>query len=249
MIKYAHLLVTAAQYAFNLFIPPRCLVCQRIVKRDNELCAKCFSMLKFLPDNCCPVCARPYIYPLDETESYVCPRCQKKRQYLHRLKAVVAYDDFIKQLILPLKHAGKTEAVRFLAHLMYGRAADMLQSADVLIPVPLHWLRLAKRQYNQSALIAKELSKMTGKPFLTRALVRVRHTPAQGHKTKAERKANIAGAFKVAAPNQIKGKRIVIIDDVCASGATLREAAKMLKQAGAKNVEALVVARTCKMDY
>ena len=175
----------------------------------------------------------------------ICGKCLTNPPQLQGLKAVFAYDDYSKKLILPFKHADRTDLVPFLSKLLYYRGKQFLENADYIIPVPLYWQRLMKRKYNQAALLTVGLSKMTGKPYLLNNLIRIRKTQSQGHKTQQERLKNIQNAFSLRHPEKIKGKTIVLIDDVYTTGATLNECAKVLRQAGAKRVEALVLARVC----
>ena len=122
-------------------------------------------------------------------------------------------------------------------------AADALENVDVIVAVPMHPLRLMRRKYNQAAMISRELSAMTGIPFVPAALARTRWTPSQGHRTRAERKRNVAKAFAVRKPDAVKGMRVAVVDDVMTTGATLMECLAVLKRAGAKGVSLLTVAR------
>ena len=229
---------------FDIFLPPRCLVCHDVVYKENGLCHKCFKNISFLSDQCCPVCGRNYTFPV-EKEELICGKCLSDPPKLQGLRAVFAYDDYSKQLILPFKHADRTELAPFLSKLLYYRGKSVLKNADYIIPVPLYWQRLVKRKYNQSALLAVKLSKLVERPFLLNTLLRIKKTQSQGHKNREERIKNIQNAFCVRHPEKIKGKTIVLIDDVYTTGATLNECAKVLRQAGAKRVEALVLARVC----
>ena len=232
---------------FDIFLPPRCLVCHDVVYKENGLCHKCFKNISFLSDQCCPVCGRNYTFPV-EKEELICGKCLSDPPKLQGLRAVFAYDDYSKQLILPFKHADRTELTPFLSKLLYYRGQNMLANADCIIPVPLYWQRLMKRKYNQSALLATKLSKITGKRCFLNVLIRTKKTQSQGHKTKKDRMENVKDAFCVRYSEKIKGKNVVLIDDVYTTGATLNECAKVLRQAGAKRVEALVLARVCHFE-
>ncbi len=232
----------------DIFLPPRCLICKEVVYKENGLCPKCFNQIKFLTDQSCPLCGRPYTFPVEDEKQLICGKCLTKTPKLQGIKAVFAYDDFSKNLILPFKHADRTDVVPLLSRMLFTRGRQILDDADFIIPVPLHWRRLLKRKYNQSALLAVELERLTHKKCLLRTLVRVKKTPAQGHKTREERKLNILDAFAVCKPEIIKGRKIVLIDDVYTTGATLNECAKVLRKAGAKEVKALVLARVCRFE-
>ena len=238
-------LINLLRFIFDILLPPRCLICKQTVYKQNGLCSECFNQIRFLSDQSCPVCGRPYTFPIEKGKSLVCGKCLTKPPKLMGLKAVFAYDDFSKALILPFKHADRTDIVPYLSKLMYQRGKDFLSECDYIIPVPLHWQRLMKRKYNQSALLAVAWEKLSNKPCLLMVLKRNKKTASQGHKTKEERKENIKGVFSVIKPERIKGKSIVLVDDVYTSGATLNECANVLIKAGAKSVKALVIARVC----
>lgn len=235
-------------FLLDLLLPPRCFICKDIVYKNSGLCPKCFKQIRFLSDQSCPVCGRPYTFPVENEKEPVCAKCLSKRPKLQALKAVFAYDDFSKSLILPFKHADRTDLVPFLSKLLQTRGKKMLDKADYIIPVPLHWHRLVKRKYNQAALLAVHLEKMTQKPCLLNVLIRCKNTLSQGHKNATDRKLNVKGAFEIKNAHKIKGKNIVLIDDVYTTGATLNECADQLRKAGAKRVEALVLARVCHFE-
>ena len=243
-IKMKKLTINLLRNLFDIFLPPRCLVCRDVVYKENGLCHKCFKNFCFLSDQSCPVCGRPYTFPVEKNE-LICGKCLTNPPSLQGLKAVFAYDEYSKKLILSFKHADRTDLVPFLSKLLYYRGKHILENADYIMPVPLYWQRLMKRKYNQSALLTVKLSKITGKPYLLNTLLRIKKTQSQGHKTREERIKNIQNAFCVHHAEKIKGKTIVLIDDVYTTGATLNECAKVLRQAGAKRVEALVLARVC----
>jgi ComF family protein len=151
-------------------------------------------------------------------------------------------------MVLSLKHAGRTDAVAAFGRWMARAGRDALDGADALIPVPLHPSRLRTRRFNQSLLLAKALSKVSGIPVDAHALARVRRTGTQGGLTAKGRARNVAGAFKVRdrAKARLKGQRLVVIDDVFTTGATLNACVRVLKRAGAENVNAITLARVVK---
>lgn len=155
------------------------------------------------------------------------------------------YDDESKNLILDLKFRDKTAYAETLANLLYTAGADILaENPDVLIPVPIHRLRLLKRRYNQSAVLAKYLSYKTKIPTDFSSLIRCQNTIPQVALSGAARRNNLKHAFEVKYPHKIKGKKVVLIDDVSTTGSTLNECAKVLRKAGAAEVYALTLART-----
>lgn len=225
----------------NIVMPGRCLQCGRIVYGKSALCATCFSKIYFLARQGCPRCGRPYDLP--EDEGMVCPVCLTKPPVFHTLRSAFIYNKFSRELILPFKHADRTDMTPFLGNLMYQAGHDMLEKADLIIAVPLHPRKLMKRKYNQAALLAHYLAKKAKKHYLANTLQRIINTKTQGHDNAEQRKQNVKGAFYVKNPKQIAGKRIVMIDDVYTTGATLNECAKVLYKAGAQNVDCLTIAR------
>lgn len=154
------------------------------------------------------------------------------------------YDDASKKPILALKRADRLDLVLPFARWLERTGKPLIEEADVVVPVPLHWTRLWTRRYNQSALLAKRLAR--GKPLALSALRRVRATPSQGEMVSAKaRRRNVRGAFMVEAKYHtlLAGKSVLLIDDVLTTGATVAACARALKRAGAARVFVLTLAR------
>lgn len=149
-------------------------------------------------------------------------------------------------MVLAFKHGGHTDRLATFAAQMHRAGRTALAHADVIIPVPLHRTRLMKRRYNQSALLARALSKRCGIPMDVQCLLRGRRTPSQGGLSAQGRRRNVQGAFTVADADRVAGQRIVLIDDVMTTGATLNACARSLKRAGATRVDAVCLARVVK---
>lgn len=225
----------------NLLMPAQCFVCGKIIARRTFICPDCYKKVNMISGVGCPRCGR--IYELDRDNGCVCPRCLKKPAAFKSLRAALIYDDASKEIILAFKHADRTDMTPFLGNLMYQQGTEMLEDADVVMGVPLHRWRLLHRKYNQAGLLAQYLAKKSGKTFLPNTLRRVVNTPSQGHASPTERKRHVTGAFVVHKPRHIKGKSVVLVDDVYTTGATLNECARTLYRAGAKSVDALILAR------
>jgi ComF family protein len=142
-----------------------------------------------------------------------------------------------------LKHGDRLHLAPPLAQWMKRAGKEILLAADLQLPVPLHWTRLFARRYNQVAVLAHAIAKAGGPPVAVDCLTRRRRTPSQGHKNASARRRNVAGAFAVRHPDKIRGKRVVLIDDVLTTGATVEECARVLKRAGAARVDVLTLAR------
>lgn len=232
-------------------LPPRCLGCGGIVVDDAALCASCWGAIRFLGPPCCDACGRPFDYAVDAET--LCAACLDRRPVYARARAAFVYDDASRDLVLALKHGDRCEGVGAFARWMVRAGRDILCDADVIVPVPLHWTRVLRRRYNQSALLARAvLGQWHGAHpqdpalrYLPEALSRTRRTPPQGGLDRSGRAHNVRGAFAVAPPlrRHIAAKRVVLIDDVMTTGATLNACARALLAAGAARVDALTLAR------
>ncbi|MCA8927448.1 MAG: ComF family protein [Alphaproteobacteria bacterium] len=222
-------------------LPPRCLACQEPLAPPGGLCPDCWPMVRFLSE---PLCERCGI-PLEAPGQDICGHCVAEPPAYDRARAVFAYEDGSRELVLRLKHADALAGVPVLARWMARPGADMLRQADWLVPVPLHWRRLFQRRYNQSAELARALARIAGVPALPDGLVRVRKTPSQGGLSRRRRRANVLGAFAVADRHRhrIDGRRVIVVDDVMTTGATAEACATALLAAGASGVDVLCLAR------
>jgi ComF family protein len=142
-----------------------------------------------------------------------------------------------------LKYGDRPDLAGPLGHLLRRAARDARLCADLVVPVPLHPARLAERGYNQAALLGAAAASELGAPLAATALRRTRHTPQQARLDRARRLENVARAFQVRDPGRVRGRRVVLVDDVTTTGATLAACAEALRAAGAASVQALVVAR------
>jgi ComF family protein len=209
------------------------------------LCADCFRQTGFITEPFCARCGVPFANAALGGVEQLCPGCRAAPPVFLRARAALRYDAQGRRLILPFKHADRTEIAAVLAPHMARAGATLLREADLLVPVPLHRGRLFRRRYNQAALLAKAVARIAGRTCLPDALVRQRATASLGEKSAAERAAAVAGAFAVRpsrAP-RLHGRRVVLIDDVMTSGATANACAAVLLAAGAASVDVLAAAR------
>ena len=160
---------------------------------------------------------------------------------------MLRYDKHSRHLVLGLKHGDRTHVAGAFGRWMHRTGAEVLADADLLVPVPLHWTRLFQRRYNQAALLAQAIHSAGGPEVAADWLVRRRPTPVQGHLGPAARERNVRGAFAVKVGRSFAGKRVVIIDDVMTTGATVEECARVLKRAGAASVGVVTLARALRM--
>ncbi len=237
-----------ANAGLNAILPPRCFACGVTVERPGTLCPDCWEATRFISPPVCAACGLPFDFDLGPDA--LCGACTREPPVFDRARAVMAYDDLSKRLVLGFKHGDRTEAAPAFAGWMARAGAELIAAADVIAPVPLHWLRLFRRRYNQSALLARALAQASGRPVVADLLVRRRATPPQGRLSVAARQKNVAGAFAVkpARRADAKGRRVLLIDDVMTTGATVSACAKALRAGGAAGVDVLVLARVLRAD-
>ena len=200
-----------------------------------------WSRITFLEGPGCDGCRAPFSYSLGE--GVRCPACEARPRTFDRCRAACLYDEHARELVLPFKHADRPELGRLFAVWIARAAPELLADAELVAPVPLHPTRLLRRRYNQAAEIARPLARAHGRIFLPDVLLRRRRTESQGAKTGGARRRNVAGAFAVAGPERVAGRRVLLVDDVMTTGATLEACARALKAAGARAVDAVTVAR------
>lgn len=228
----------------DLLFPPLCIGCRGAVGQAG-FCATCWSAITFLDGPGCACCGLPFAVALDGDT--LCAACLAKPPAFDKARAILAYDDNSRSAILALKHADRLDLVPGFSHWLSRTGRSLLEDSDLIVPVPLHRFRLWRRRYNQSAELARRLAGDWKRPFEPFALVRSRPTPSQGEVASAKaRRRNVLGAFKVPDPGKIKGKRVLLLDDVLTTGATVEACARALKRAGAERVHVLVLARVVK---
>ncbi len=228
-------------FLLNILCPPTCPICSEQVEEAHCLCPECYSKLNFITKPCCDICGKPFEYTV--FDELTCGACLKQKPHFSMARSVLAYDEFSKKLVLAFKHGDHTELnMLFLKFLVQADKA-VFQNVDMIIPVPLHWTRRLKRKYNQAGLLGKVVGRYFNIPFTPTVLSRIKRTESQGHKKRKERERNIKNAFRVKNPTVIKGKTILVVDDVMTTGTTLNECARILKKSGAKDVKVLTIYR------
>lgn len=240
-------LARAPEKFLDLLLPPHCLTCDTEVERQGSFCAACFSGLNLISAPFCARCGVPFTHEGEAERgadgALSCTPCLTRAPGFAVARAALRYDEGAKRLILPFKHADRTEMAAPLARLMARAGGDLLQAADILVPVPVHWRRLIARRYDQAALLAQRLGRLSGRRVVPDVLRRTRATVPLGDKGAAERAALVADAFSVARPARVAGQRVLLVDDVMTSGATAEACARALLAAGAARVEVLAAAR------
>ena len=244
----ARLAGASGRLLLDLVLPPHCPTCDAIVDDAGRFCPRCFKRASFIVDPCCARCGVGFASTAQAGLAGVCEACLAAPPAWRHARAALRYDDFSKGLIIPLKYADRTENARFLAPHMARAGAPLLRDADLLLPVPLHRKRLFSRRYNQAALLALHVGRLAGRAVLVDGLVRTRQTRSLALTPSEERADIIAGAIACRSSRvaMLRGRRVVLVDDVLTTGATAAECARALLGAGAASVDLLVAARAAR---
>ncbi|WCR12637.1 ComF family protein [Paracoccus stylophorae] len=242
--------------ALRLIYPPQCIGCGLPVADDGDgslrLCPDCWRETRFIGAAACHRCGAPL--PDDGSgtgdESLICDDCLAIARPWRHGRAAVVYAGTGRSLVLALKHGDRPDLAPALAGWLSRAAAPLIRPGMVVAPVPLHLRRLMKRRYNQAALVSTHLARARGLPHLPDLLIRRRHTEGQDHRSVSDRFANIAGALAINPRRaaRIRGKAVLLVDDVMTSGATMAAAAEALLAAGSGPISVAVLARAVKDD-
>jgi ComF family protein len=232
----------AAKLALNIALPTLCVACRDPVEGEG-VCADCWAKMSFIAPPFCPRLGIPFVY--DPGPDMLSMEAIASPPAYARARAAVRYDDVARTLVHALKYQDRTDLAPSMGRWMARAGKELLEEADVLVPVPLHWRRGWSRRYNQSGVLARVIEAETGVAVAAEGLRRIRPTEQQIGLSRTERASNVQGAFKVAPDRQsaIEGRRVVLIDDVLTSGATVDACARALLRAKAKAVDVLVFAR------
>ncbi len=228
----------------DLIYPPLCVLCREPVSEPDSLCAACWSGLQFIDGPICAACGLPF--DIDPGEDTLCGTCIARPPHFDGARAILRYDDASKQPVLALKHADRLDLVPAFGHWLERTGRPFFANCDMLVPVPLHRVRLWRRRYNQSAELARVVGRATGLRVEPLLLERRKPTPSQGTMPSAKaRRRNVLGAFAVPKPRRghVRGKNVLLVDDVLTTGATADACARALKRAGALSVYVLALAR------
>ena len=228
----------------DLIYPPSCILCKKSIPAQDQtpLCPGCQMTIQRNRPPFCAKCSRSL-----ENNSETCPTCSKNNPHFDTAWAAAAYDETMQKLIHLFKYGQKTS----LQHCFFELISEFITAYrlninqfDLVIPVPLHPTRLRERGYNQAQLLAQLIARQYSIPLSSNNLIRIRNTESQSVLSQKERWTNIQQAFRIRQPVEFQDKEILLIDDLLTTGATASEAARTLKEAGAKRVDVLTIAVT-----
>jgi ComF family protein len=235
-------LATTLGAIVDFALPPRCPACGTIVRDDGAFCQPCWFSLDFLSGPCCAACNLPF--EVDRDPDALCAECLAEAPPHDGVRAAVAYGETARALVLKLKHGRRIGMARVIA----SHLARHAEPEALLVPVPLHRWRIWRRGFNQSALIAREVARRTGHVVRTDLVERRKATPMLGGLGREARARTLRGAFAVPSDRkpELKGRTVLLVDDVYTSGSTAGACARVLKRAGAARVIVLCWARVLK---
>lgn len=222
--------------------PAQCRVCKRSmgVRKRSYICDECWNSIKLIEEPFCAICGRPFT----ESEK-ICEKCKKSPPIFSKARAIARYNETIRQAIHLLKYEKKRVMLKYMSALVRERLPDLLviEDYDYLLPVPLHKKRLRERGFNQAELIGRIVEKSSNVQMDSDNLVRIRNTlPQSNLETSKEKHQNVQKAFVFRNPEKIKAKKVLIVDDILTSGATVSEITRVLMRANAGQVDVFTLA-------
>lgn len=239
--------VTAGRRLLDAVLPPLCLGCNEIVAEPGALCAVCWPGFGFIAPPLCARCGTPFVEDLGPGAE--CGACLRRPPRFRRARAALVYDDKSRALVLPFKHGDRTDMARACGRWMASAGSELLAEAELVAPVPLHWRRLFTRRYNQAVLLARCVSSASKARLVPDLLRRARWTGSQAGLKAQDRRRNVRRAFELHPrwAATVKGKTVLLVDDVLTTGATVEACAYALQRGGARHVDVLTLARVVRL--
>lgn len=232
-----------ARLGADILFPAVCAGCRSHVSQPGTLCPACWSQLRFIEKPYCPVLGIPFAH--DFGDNFMSAEAIADPPPFRRLRSAVLHRGAAQRMAVALKFHDRTDLAPWMARWMQRAGRELLDDCDVVVPVPLHRWRFLHRRFNQSAELARALAQLENKPFTPQALRRIRRTERQIGLGVKERRRNVDGAFRVPKEEEIhvRGRRVLLVDDVYTTGSTVKAATRALLRGGAKSVDVLTFSR------
>lgn len=231
----------------NFIFPPSCPLCNARVETHGELCADCWTSFNWIDGAKCVKCGFPFASSFDLGPNMLCPTCAAGKCELDLIRSACVYDDASRAAMLPYKHAGHIQYARFMSRAMIWALRDTDIKPDIIMPVPLARRRLFQRGYNQATLLAQPIARAFGVKIDLSSVTR-KYRENMGHKNSAQRAQNVHNVFIVRNLDKIRGKKILLVDDVMTTGATFNELRRVLIDAGAVAVYGVTFCRVARVE-
>ena len=230
------------KFLLNLLFPNKCIICESYVS-ENKICGKCWGNCSFITKPYCYICSHPFAYENDNES--ICGACIVTKPKYDKAISVFKYDNYSKKLIHKFKYQDQLHILDYFIGLMLNMGKEVIEQADVIIPVAMHKYKLLKRGYNQAALLAMRIAFKKKIKYLPQAILKTNNAQAQAGLKKDERLKNIKNTFELNPKfkEELKGKKILLIDDVITTGATISECCKILRSAKPAKIFVLTLAK------
>lgn len=226
----------------DYLFPPRCYSCYELNVVVDGFCGECWTKFNFISRPYCVVCGT--MFNICVLEDQVCAKCLTWQPHYDKSRSLMKFDEYSKHVVHAFKYYDKTNLAKTFSKLICNRYISEIKDVDVVIPVPMHKLKRLFRMYNHAHLLALEISKTINKPLCWNVLIKSKWTKSQTTLTKAQRLKNLAGSITLKLPEIIKNKKVLLVDDVKTTGATINKCSKILKQGGASEVYVVTIAMT-----
>lgn len=249
MPEIKSLAFAVAGWPARLLFPPVCAGCRRQVTQPGALCGICWPKLRFLEKPWCEVMGTPFSH--DFGAGFLSAEAIASPPPFARARAAVAYSGVARQMVQGLKFNDRTDLAPWMARWMLRAGSELVMDAEVVVPVPLHWRRFLWRRYNQSAELARHVARLAERPYAPSAIRRIKRTRQQVGLGAQQREDNVRAAFAVPedADIAVRGRRVLVVDDVYTTGATVSAVTRALRKAGASAVDVLTFARVLPGDF
>lgn len=230
------------KFLLNLLFPRKCSICESY-SSESEVCSECWSNCNFITKPYCNICSHPFAYENDPKA--ICGACIAAKPKYDKAISVFQYDDYSKKIIHKFKYQDQLHVLNYFVRLMLNMGKEVIDQSDIVIPVAMHKYKLLKRGYNQAALLAMRIATEKKIKYLPQALIKNNNSQAQAGLKKDERLLNIKNSFELNPKYKefLKGKRILLVDDVITTGATILECCKTLTKAKPDKIFVLTLAK------